>query len=140
VLVFVWLSIVRPNYGARGIRLPFNFKPSRFTWIILIASSRTKSKNNDDRVSACFKTFLIGNISDKFLPTRTRLYVSFGHIFTNITSFTWIAISIRVLHKTSLLTDWLLTKVLLRSIKRCCTLHYIPVSFQVFVECGICDQ
>jgi len=32
-------------------------------------------KSNGDRASPCFKPFLIGNMSDKFLPTRTLLYV-----------------------------------------------------------------
>jgi len=29
-------------------------------------------KSNGDRASPCFKPFLIGNTSDKFLPTRTK--------------------------------------------------------------------
>jgi len=33
-------------------------------------------KSNGDRASPCFKLFLIGNMSDKFLPTRTLLYLS----------------------------------------------------------------
>ena len=38
-------------------------------------------------MSPCFKPFLIGNMSDKFLPTRTLLCVSVRHIFLSLTSF-----------------------------------------------------
>jgi hypothetical protein len=41
-----------------------------------MAYSKAKLKSNGDRASPCFKPFLIGNISDKFLPTPTLLYVS----------------------------------------------------------------
>ena len=41
-----------------------------------MAYSKEKLKSNGDRASPCFRPFLIGNISDKFLPTRTLLYVS----------------------------------------------------------------
>jgi len=36
-----------------------------------MAYSKAKLKSNGDKASPCFKTFLIGNISDKSLPTRT---------------------------------------------------------------------
>jgi len=36
-----------------------------------MAYSNTELKSNDDRASPCFKQFLIGNVSDKLLPTRT---------------------------------------------------------------------
>jgi hypothetical protein len=39
-----------------------------------MAYSKTKLKSNGDRASPCFKPFLIGNISDKFLPTRRDIY------------------------------------------------------------------
>jgi len=35
--------------------------------------SKAKLKSNGDKASPCFKPFLIGNISDKYLPTRTLL-------------------------------------------------------------------
>ena len=35
--------------------------------------SKAKLKSNGDRASPCFKPFLIGNLSDKFLPTRPLL-------------------------------------------------------------------
>jgi len=31
-------------------------------------------KSSGDRASPCFKPFLIGNLSDTFLPTQTLLY------------------------------------------------------------------
>ena len=49
--------------------VPFNFKPSWFTWTLLMAYCKGKLKNNGDRESPCFKPFLIGNVSDKFLCT-----------------------------------------------------------------------
>jgi hypothetical protein len=53
-----------------------------------MAYSKAKLKSNIDRESPFFKPFLIGNISDKFLPTRTLLYVPVRHIFISLTSFT----------------------------------------------------
>ena len=41
-----------------------------------MAYSKAKLNSNGDRASPCFKPFLIGNMSDKFLPTRTLLRVS----------------------------------------------------------------
>ena len=43
---------------------------------LLMAYSKAKLKSIGDRASPCFKPFLIGNLSDTFLPTRTLLYVS----------------------------------------------------------------
>jgi len=48
-----------------------------------MAYSKAKLKSNGDRVSPCFKPFLIGNMSDKFLPTRALLNVSVRHIQTH---------------------------------------------------------
>jgi len=36
-----------------------------------MAYSKAKLKSNGDRASPCFKQFLIGNVSDKLLPTQT---------------------------------------------------------------------
>ena len=49
--------------------------------------SIAKLKSNDDRTSPCFKPFLIGNMSDKFLHARTQLYFSVRHIFISLTRF-----------------------------------------------------
>jgi hypothetical protein len=38
-----------------------------------MAYSEAKLKNSGDRASLCFKPFLTGNMSDKFLPIRTLL-------------------------------------------------------------------
>ena len=48
-----------------------------------MACSKAKLKSSGDRASPCFKPFLIGNLSDTFLPTRTLLYVSVRLIFIN---------------------------------------------------------
>ena len=63
-----------------------------------------KLKSNGDKASPCFKPFLTGNISDKFLPTRTLLYVSVRHIFISLTSFIGIPDSMRILYKISVLS------------------------------------
>jgi len=62
-------------------------------------------ENNDNKTSPSFKPFVIGNMSDKFVPTRTLLHVSFRHIFISLISFIWIPHSLRILYKTSLLTE-----------------------------------
>ena len=100
-----------------------------------MAYSKAKLNNNGDRASPYFKPYLIGNISDKFLPTRTLLYVSVRHIFINLISFLGIPNSMRILYKTSLLTESL---AVLMSIKTDalphCILFFPP---QVFDECRI---
>jgi len=70
-----------------------------------MAYSKAELKSNGDRASPYFKPFLIGNMSDKFLPTQTLLYVSVRHIFISLTSFWGTPNSIRILYKTSLLTE-----------------------------------
>jgi len=59
-----------------------------------------KLEINGYKASPCFKPFLIGNMSEKFLPTRTLLKVSFRHIFIR-----GIPNSMRILYKASLLTE-----------------------------------
>jgi len=44
-------------------------------------------------------------MSDKCLPTWTLLQVSFRHIFISLTSFMEIQNSMRILYKTSYLTE-----------------------------------
>src|SRR5215813_8574086 len=61
-----------------------------------MAYSKAKLKSNGDRASPSFKPFLIRNVSDKFLPTRTLLYVSVRHIFISLTSFLGIPNSVRI--------------------------------------------
>ena len=52
-----------------------------------------------------FRPFLIGNLSDTFLPTQTVLYLSVRLIFFKLTIFLGIPNSMKILYKTSLLTD-----------------------------------
>ena len=85
--------------------LPLNFKPSWFTWTLLMAYSKAKLKSNGERTSPYLKQFFIRNVSNKFLPTRTLLYVSFRHSFISLTNFMGITNSIRVLHNTSRLSE-----------------------------------
>jgi hypothetical protein len=82
-------------------------------WILLIAYSKAKLKSNGNIASSCFKPFLIRNMSDKFLPSQTLLYISVRHIFISLTSFMGITNSMRILYKTSLLTE---SKAFLKSI------------------------
>jgi hypothetical protein len=58
-----------------------------FSWSFLMAYSEAKFKNNGDKASHCFRSFLIGNVSDKSLPARTLLQVSLKHILVSLTSF-----------------------------------------------------
>jgi len=44
-------------------------------------------------------------MSDKFLPTQTLLYVSVRHNFVSLTSFMRIRNSMRILYKTSHITQ-----------------------------------
>ena len=66
-----------------------------------MAYSKAKLKSNGDRAFPCFRPFLIGNLSDTFLPTQTLLYVSVRLIFINLRSFLGIPNSMRILYKTS---------------------------------------
>jgi len=54
----------------------FNFKPSWFTWTLLMTYSKAKLKSNADKASPCFKPHLIVNMSDTCLPTWTLLICS----------------------------------------------------------------
>ena len=55
--------------------MPFNFDSLK--WSI----SKIKLKSNGDKASPFLKPFVIGNLSDKRLPTRTLLLVLFRHFF-----------------------------------------------------------
>jgi hypothetical protein len=50
-------------------------------------------------------SFWIGKLSDKCIPIRTLLYISFKHILISLTSFTGTPNSVRILYNTSLLTE-----------------------------------
>jgi len=52
-----------------------------------MAYSKSKLKSNGGKAFLCFKPFLTGNKSDKLLPTRTLLYVSFRILFFSLTTF-----------------------------------------------------
>jgi len=67
--------------------------------------SKAHMKRNGDRASSCFQPFLIGNMSDKFFPNRNLLYISVRHILISVTSFIGILNSMRILYKTSLLSE-----------------------------------
>jgi hypothetical protein len=86
-----------------------------------MAYSKVKLQSNEDKASSCFKTLLIGNMSDKFLPTHSLLFVSFRHVFIGLTWITAIPNSIRILYKTSLLTE---PQTFLKSINSCRTASF----------------
>ena len=67
-------NILTSSAQIRSWSVPFHFKPSLFTWALLLAYFKAKLKSNTGRSSPCFKPFLIENMSDKFLPTWTLLY------------------------------------------------------------------
>ena len=72
--------------------------------------SKAKLKSSGDKASPCFRLFLIGYLSDKCLPTRTLLHVSFRHIVVSITNFRGMPNSVRILLKTSLVTEYAFLK------------------------------
>ena len=57
-------------------------------WTLLMAYTKAKLESNGDRASPCFKPFLIGNMSDKFLTIRTLLYVTVRHNLISLTIVT----------------------------------------------------
>jgi len=59
--------------------------------------SKEKLKINGDKASPYFKPFFIGNMSDKCLPTRTLLQVSFRRILNSLASFVRLQNSVRIL-------------------------------------------
>jgi len=67
---------------------------------------------------SCFTLFLIWHIYHKCLPTRTLLWVSFRHIFISLIIFMGIPNAMRILYKTSFLTE---SQAFLMSIKSWCT-------------------
>jgi len=70
-----------------------------------MAYCKAQLKSNGDKVSHCFKPFLIGIMSDKCLLTQTLLQVSFRHIFISVNSFVGIPNSMRISYKTSLINE-----------------------------------
>jgi len=80
--------------------VPFNFRPSWFPQILLIAYSKAELKCNCNEESLCSEQFLIENMSDKCLPTQTLLQVLFRHIFIRITGFMGMPNPVTILYKT----------------------------------------
>jgi hypothetical protein len=70
-----------------------------------MAYYKAKLKSSGDRASPCFRPFGIGKRSDKCLPARNLINVSFRHILISITRFVGIPNSKRILYNTSLLTE-----------------------------------
>jgi hypothetical protein len=60
------------------------------------------AKMQSDEASPYFQPFLIGNMSNKYLPTRALVKDSFEHAFIRFTSFVGIPNSMRTLYKTAL--------------------------------------
>ena len=52
-------NILTSSAWIKSCCLPFNLKPSWFTWTLLMAYSKAKLKSNGDRAPPCFKSFLI---------------------------------------------------------------------------------
>jgi hypothetical protein len=57
-----------------------------------VAYSKTKLKSGGCKASPCLRPFWIGKFSDKGVPIRTLLYVSFKHILTSLTGFMGISL------------------------------------------------
>jgi len=56
------------------------FQPLLVLLNLLIAEPKGKLRSRDNKVSPCFRSFLIGNVWHEWLPIRIILYVSFQHI------------------------------------------------------------
>ena len=52
-----------------------------------MAYAKAELKNNDKKTLPHLKTILIGNMSAKFLPVWSLLYVSFRHMFISLNQF-----------------------------------------------------
>jgi hypothetical protein len=70
-----------------------------------MAYSKGKLKSSDDKASPSLKPYWIGKLSDKCVPIRTLLYVSFKHTLMSLTRFMGTPYSMRMLYNTSLLTE-----------------------------------
>jgi hypothetical protein len=71
----------------------------------IMAYYKARLKNNSFKASPCLKPFLIGNKSDKRLPFRTLLYVSFGHIV--VTDFSSVTICVTLFANRHLVSNCL---------------------------------
>jgi len=71
----------------------------------IMAYSKAKLNNDCNRASSCFKPFVIGSMSGKFLPISPLLQVSFRHIFISLYTFMGIPNWMRILHETSFVTE-----------------------------------
>jgi hypothetical protein len=83
------------------------------------------------------RTFLIGKVSDKRLPTRTVLQVLFRQTFITFISFMGILNSVRILYKTSLRTE---LKAFWKSVNNWCTASLYSHFSQVSDKCRIYNR
>jgi len=97
VFLTVWMFSLNKLARSTEMRswcVPFNFNPSWFVWTFQTAYSKTRSKSNNEKVhlssksnnekvhpSPSFRSFLIENVSDKYLSIGDLHYVSVQHIF-----------------------------------------------------------
>jgi len=63
-----------------------------------VPNAKLKSNGN-------IKSFLVGNMSDNCLPTRTLLHVSFIQIFNSLNRYVEIQDAMRILQESSLLIE-----------------------------------
>ena len=114
--IYAWVSPVvsfpqvsPPNLCTCLSPLPYmqHAPPISFFWILSPEQYWVRSTNqsNGARASPCFRLFLIGNMSDKFLPIWTLLYISVRNIFISLARFMGILHWMRILYMSSLLTE-----------------------------------
>jgi hypothetical protein len=70
--------------------------------------SKSKLKSNGNKASPCFRPFLIGNASDKYLPTQNLLEVLFERILISFTGYVGTPKSVRILYNTEKLHKFIL--------------------------------
>jgi hypothetical protein len=93
-----------------------------------------KQSCSGDKVSHCFSPFWLGKLSDKCLPIRTLLYVSFKYVLIGLANIMGTTYSMRILHNTYLLAE---SQVFLTSMDSCPTVSvysHIFASAQCFLQ------
>jgi len=129
VVYMVPSVVITSSAVTRKWRVQFHFKPSSSFWTFLMAYSKATQQNNSNKTSLDFKPLLVQNMSDKRLPNRTLLQVSFRHIFISITDFIGIPNWMRTLYTTSLLTE---SQAFLKSIYVWRTAPFSTQFFKIF--------
>jgi hypothetical protein len=130
------LSPGRYSHHHQKLICLIQFQSHLFSWTILIAYSKENLKISRGNTSPFFRPFWIGKPLDKYLPIRTLLYVLFKYILVYLTSFVGTPNSVRILYKTSLLSE---SYTFLNSLSMWRTSHCTSIFNPVSDECRKSD-